>query len=315
MKQISIILCFLSLILFVCTHVSLVTQGTAEGLSTWYNSLVPVVLPFLLISGFFLSSLNLDHLNKPQAILIILITGLFCGYPVGAIVISRLYQAENIDSHTAYALMPLCNNVSPMFLTGYIYQQYMHHLMPLYAMLGLIYLPQVLYAGVYCLFIYLYSSKKRKKNKSVSVINSCKKHTPDSQPEIAVTQIAEEKVPKNLHPSVIENSISTITIIGLYIVIFSIFNTIIMHYNSANQLSIQVVSAFLEITSGIPDLYALPIGAQIKTALILSLTSFGGISSIFQSVHILKESKLSLSAYIIGKLTCGAITCMIICIL
>lgn len=309
MKQFSIILCFLSLILFVCTHVNLVVQGTTEGLSVWYNNLVPVVLPFLLISGYFLSSLNLEHLNKTQAIFIILVIGLFCGYPVGAIVISRLYQSESIDTRTAYALMPLCNNVSPMFLTGYIYQQYMHQFMPLYIMLGFIYVPQILYAGGYLLSSHLYSYLHRSKPHSTTI------HSSDSQPEIAATQECKGHTPQNVRPSVMENSISTITIIGLYVVIFSVISSVIMHYNNTGMISVKMVTAFLEITKGIPDIYELPIHTQIKTALILSLTSFGGISSIFQSVHILKESKLSLSAYILGKLICGTITCMIICML
>lgn len=291
MKQCSIILCFLLLILFVCTHSQLVIQGTTEGLAVWYNHLVPVVLPFLLISGFFIANLKLDHLNKTQSILIILLTGLFCGYPVGAIVISRLYQAGSINSRTAYALMPLCNNVSPMFLIGYIYQQYLHQYIPLYMMLGLIYAPQILYAIIYLLLTSFHP-----------------------QPETATTPEQTRHTSLN-SSSVMENSISTITIIGIYIVIFSVCNSIIMYYNSTEITPIKITSAFLEITKGIPDIYQLQMSAQIKTALILSLTSFGGISSIFQSVHILKESKLSLSSYILGKLLCSFITCVIICIL
>lgn len=290
MKQFFIILGFLSLIFFVCTHVTLVTQGTTEGLSIWYNHLVPVVLPFLLISGYFLASLNLEHLSKARAVFLILVSGLFCGYPIGAIVISRLYLAGSISSYTAYALMPLCNNVSPMFLTGYIYQQYLQEHMPLYSMLGLIYVPQAIYACI-CLFLCHMGSRKPAAGR------------PD------------ETKGSDVHTSVMENSISSITMIGLYIVIFTIISRIILFYNKQDLFSVKIISAFLEITKGIPDLFQLDIGIKIKTALILSLTSFGGISSIFQSVHIFKESKLSLYPYIIGKTICSAATCIIIYVL
>lgn len=294
MKHVLTIFGFLLLILFVCTHVQLVVAGTQDGLSIWYNNLIPIVLPFLLISGYFVASLDLTHLNHAQSIIIILITGLFCGYPVGAIVIGQLYREKRISKALSYAFMPLCNNVSPMFLIGYVYQEYIQNQLSLINMLTFIYLPQIMYIGIFLFCHHMFLQKTAAKNS----------HTPEINRDLT------NEVPS----SVMENSVSTITMIGLYIIIFSIITEIVTYYNVKGLISVQIVAGFLEITKGIPYISQLSYSLQIKTALILSLTSLGGISSIFQSVHVLKESKLSFIPYVFGKTICSLFTFIIICL-
>ena len=46
---------FILLVIVLCLNSSFVSKSFAEGLVLWYNNLVPLLLPFLLISGFFLS--------------------------------------------------------------------------------------------------------------------------------------------------------------------------------------------------------------------------------------------------------------------
>ena len=48
----------------------------------WYNNLVPLLLPFLLISGFFLSMIDWEHPNRAGCLILLFLCGLFCGYPV-----------------------------------------------------------------------------------------------------------------------------------------------------------------------------------------------------------------------------------------
>ena len=55
---------FILLVITLCLNSSFVSKSFAEGLVLWYNNLVPLLLPFLLISGFFLSMIDWEHPNR-----------------------------------------------------------------------------------------------------------------------------------------------------------------------------------------------------------------------------------------------------------
>ena len=116
---------FILLVITLCLNSSFVSKSFAEGLVLWYNNLVPLLLPFLLISGFFLSMIDWEHPNRAGCLILLFLCGLFCGYPVGAIAIGRLYKNQVISKDFAHAIMPLCNNISPMFLMGYVCNRYL----------------------------------------------------------------------------------------------------------------------------------------------------------------------------------------------
>ena len=61
----------------------------------------------------------------------------------------------------------------------------------------------------------------------------------------------------------------------------------------------------LEITKGSLLLEGLIIADKIKTALIIFLTSFGGVCAILQAGHFLRKSGLSLLFYTTSKITCA----------
>lgn len=142
---------FILLVIVLCLNSSFVSKSFAEGLVLWYNNLVPLLLPFLLISGFFLSMIDWEHPNRAGCLILLFLCGLFCGYPVGAIAIGRLYKNQVISKNFAHAIMPLCNNISPMFLIGYVCNQYLNGQINTINVLAVIYLPQICYAILYYL--------------------------------------------------------------------------------------------------------------------------------------------------------------------
>lgn len=158
---------FILLIIVLCLNSSFVSKSFAEGLVLWYNNLVPLLLPFLLISGFFLSMIDWEHPNRAGCLILLFLCGLFCGYPVGAIAIGRLYKNQVISKNFAHAIMPLCNNISPMFLIGYVCNQYLNGQINTINVLAVIYLPQICYAILYyllskILYIFRFLNKIKK---------------------------------------------------------------------------------------------------------------------------------------------------------
>lgn len=310
-------LSFILLVIILCLNSSFVSKSFAEGLVLWYNNLVPLLLPFLLISGFFLSMIDWEHPNRAGCLILLFLCGLFCGYPVGAIAISRLYKNQVISEDFSHAVMPLCNNISPMFLMGYVCTQYLNGQVNTITVLAVIYLPQICYALLYCLlaktFLHISHFKTNKEARYNSMNNQRNVQTSLSETANTMSEYAATQNTGN-SPSVIENSITTITVIGIYVAIFSVLYDLVITC-AGNIPALHILACYLEITKGLSELSTLPVSSIQKTALILSVTSFGGISSLFQSMHILKDTKLSFMRYTSGKCICAIFSYLMIFLL
>lgn len=310
-------LIFVLLVIILCLNSSFVSKSFAEGLVLWYNNLVPLLLPFLLISGFFLSMIDWDHPNRAGCLILLFLCGLFCGYPVGAIAIGRLYKNQVISKDFAHAIMPLCNNISPMFLMGYVCNQYLNGQVNTITVLAVIYLPQLCYAVLYYLIsktsLHISPFKSDKKSIYSSQNKRVNVQTSLSESAGTLSEYAAAQDPGN-SPSVIENSITTITVIGIYVAVFSVLYDLVITY-AGNIPALHIFACYLEITKGLSELSVLSISSIQKTALILSVTSFGGVSSLFQSMHILKDTKLSFVRYTSGKCICALFSYLMILLL
>lgn len=103
-------------------------QGAKEGISICIESVIPALLPMLIISVYLnsrLSDLNLGFLAPiakpvgiPRGYEGILLISFLGGYPVGAQAISQSYKHREIDKHTAQHLLTFCNNAGPSFIFG-----------------------------------------------------------------------------------------------------------------------------------------------------------------------------------------------------
>lgn len=284
---------FIICVLFSCINNNIIIEGCREGLLVWYNSALPVILPFLLLTSLYTSYLSSKHVSQRSSIITMLITGLFCGFPTGALTCCNLLENDQTDKKTVYALMPLCNNISPMFLFGYIYPIISPLGVSLPNMLVCLYVPELLF----CLS-YLMIQQKPDRSKETPIARHNIKHkTTHHKKSETATYRKEPEYP-------LMSSIKAITMIGIYIIIFSILSNIIGYISHGNSY-VNLVLPMLEITKGSILLGELEIAGKIKTALIIFLTSFGGVCAILQAGHFLKRSGLSLLFYTTSKITCA----------
>lgn len=303
MKQFIYIILSIIIISFVCINSSLITDGCRAGISLWYSSIVPVLLPFMLLTGIILEYIDSDMLNLKTAFIMAITLGLLCGFPAGTIVITFFYKNGTMSENTAQSLLPVCNNISPMFLYGYIYKNFLYEYISLLHLILYLYIPQILCTVLFCLQTlhsshgaigYKYCPPRKGRLKKNINYAYCEKETAAALSGASTHEKADKLISRSVH---------NITTIGVYIVIFSILTNLISHYLDGTVWDI--LSAFMEISGGIPILANLNIDIKLKTALILSLTSFGGLSALFQGREMIKESKLSFGRYIIGKLICA----------
>src|SRR5699024_9101807 len=105
---------------------------SCAGLDLWFHTVLPSLLPFMILSGFFI------HTGKVEKLLsrfsgffsaafgltpwgaYALLLGLFCGYPMGARLTADLYARQKISRTEARYLLTFSNNASPMFLSTYV---------------------------------------------------------------------------------------------------------------------------------------------------------------------------------------------------
>lgn len=282
-----IIFILLLLIILLITNNQLVLTGASYGLMLWYENIIPLLLPFMLISSIMENSIintyrkanRKNYLAIPSAITL----GIFCGYPIGAKTTAFFVKSGILSSTIGNIILPLCNNVSPMFFLGFIISRTLkNNISPILAYV-VIYLPYLL---TLILELLLYP-----KNHSHTKSNYF-----NNPSYIDKRNICEE-------------SINQITMVGLYIMLCSIISEFILSITWLNPYVSLYLVGITEITRGVTYInQSNLLDEQIKTALILACTSFGGISSVMQTAKVIQGSGLSLFHYIAVKIVCAIST-------
>lgn len=289
-------ICLLVLILFV-TNSELVISGASYGLMLWYKNVLPILLPFMLISGIIVRQINIysrPNKNNSCAIFTNIFLGVFCGYPIGAKTCNDFIQNNSMDKITGNILLPLCNNSSPMFISGYIMYRILNNSISFFHIIFLIYFPYIIVTIFSFLVVKIFTLTK---NTNVNKDNKAAV----TKTELTINQY-------------IINTVNQITLVGIYIMICSIIIEFIIHSPHINPPYSQFLSGIIEITRGTFDISNLAIADSKKIALIIALTSFGGVSSILQTQMVIQKSGLSIIYYTVMKALCAFLT-YILCIL
>lgn len=279
------------LIIFLLTLIGenqVVVTGARAGLMLWFHDVLPLLLPFMLLSNLFVLKIRTKKTGAAYAIPVLFLLGLLCGYPLGAKMTSDFTKEGYIKSSTAAILLPLCNNISPMFLSGYIEHTILKDQFPFWFLLAVLYVPYVLVTSI--AFLILHTINKHKQTSGYLT-----KYIPQ-QPTSTQTN------------DLLLQSVIQITYVGLYIMICSILFALICAIPNLPSDVSTVLCGILEITQGSTVLAASTFSPACKTALILACTSFGGISAFLQTLQVTKQSGLSMIYYFVVKCICGCMT-------
>ena len=279
------------LIIFLLTLIGenqVVVTGARAGLMLWFHDVLPLLLPFMLLSNLFVLKIRTKKTGAAYAIPVLFLLGLLCGYPLGAKMASDFTKEGYIKPSTATILLPLCNNISPMFLSGYIGHTILKDQFPFWFLLAVLYVPYVLVTSI--AFLILHTINKHKQTSGYLT-----KYIPQ-QPTSAQSN------------DLLLQSVIQITYVGLYIMICSILFALVCAIPNLPSDVSTVLCGILEITQGSTVLSTSTFSPVIKTALILACTSFGGISAFLQTIQVTKQSGLSMIYYFVIKCICGCMT-------
>ena len=300
---------FLYLVLFLTLFLMLLFPKTAalgalEGLLLWSTTLLPILLPFLILSGLLITL----HMTKPFELLLgpiftrifpvresacyPLFVGLLCGMPLGAKTTASLYESGRLSEREAMFLLGFSNQASMMFLISYVATQEQNT--PHYALLVLL----VLYSSaLLSTTIFILPKKYRGQEK--------KNLPPDSRSD-GTRKTAQGSIPAffTALDSCIPESFATITKVGGYIILFSMLSAFVRELPLPEPLR-ALFCGMLEITSGIQKISSCALPAAQKTALTLGVTAFGGFCGLMQTKSVTSGTGLSINYYAFVKLMQG----------
>lgn len=263
-------------------------QGARDGLLLWSGTIVPTLLPFFLLTGlmnkydalslvsifFYPVYKKFSKLNPDLASTLVL--GFVCGCPLGAKIVSDLVLCGSYTKKEGQCLLVVCNNISPMFTVGYTLYLILHDQTNPFPFFFCLYLPNIIYFLYYIFRFYkkdFFCCHHKEKNSFFSA--------------------------KSLD-HIIFDSLHSIFMIGIYIMIFSIGSQLLASLPSIPIITNGLKSC-MEITTGLSFLSSMEIKLSIKAAFACMISSIGGLCGIAQTADIIKESRLSIHSYIIWK--------------
>ncbi len=276
-------------------------EGAKNGLLLWFQTVLPALLPFIILSNLLLSSNGaafLGNLFYPLLHRLFFVSrdgafalfiGFFCGFPMGAKVVSDLYLKNRISKAEADYLLGFCNNFSPMFLLGFV--SALHPQLPAWNLLLVVFGAPLLFG--FC---------TRKKIQ----VTVC---LPEAENRFAFSF--------SWIDASIMNGFEAITKIGGYLILFGIFAKMVTVLPTVTILK-SVLLVFTEITTGVYYLAATGLPALLKECLLFAGLCFGGLSGLAQTKSMLGASALSIRPYLATRFkitiiaVCLALSCYFI---
>lgn len=291
-----------------------------SGLQLWATSVIPSLFPFFVATellmhtnmvtllGNLLTPIMKPLFNVRGEGAFAFIMGIISGYPVGAKIASNFRQNNICSKEECERLLSFTNNSGPLFIIGTV-----GILMFGNTSIGILLFTTHLLACITVGFLFRYWKKGRN-----TFNNNTSSHFIDSTKRMASFSNLGEILAES-----ITSSISTILLIGGFVVIFSSIISIFKASGLLNSFTILLTPLFealnintafiqglltgiLEITNGINSISSITC-KKISLNIIFTafLLGFGGISILLQVWSITAKTDLSIKPYLYGKLLHG----------
>lgn len=294
---------FLILFALILLYPKISLYYAATGLSLWFDKMVPVLFPFMLLSAVMVR----QNLTEGFACILYpvlgplyriskncvycLILGFLCGFPMGAKVIAELYKRNRLTKREAEFLLAFCNNIGPVY--------YISFLLPVTGLYTAGKLPFFLF-GMYGIPL-LYGLFLRFSGFLLPAGVFTAGASANTGAFIRTAEIRAEKTEGFMQSleEAMQSSIAGITTLGGYMILFNLLNLIphvfvpLAFYGREKLLS--GINCLTEITSGISRI------GSIAPLFVLIMLPLGGLSCIAQTMSALKKTDLSTGRYLIHK--------------
>lgn len=275
-------------------------RGASNGLNLWFNTIVPTLFPFMIISCL-LQNVYGNRFRYP--IPYVMVIGFLCGYPMGAYAATTAYKNGRLTKGETYLLLMACNISSPAFLFNFIFHQN----------LGLSYIPIKLLLPCYLpsfLVLMVLAAVKHPENKWVPIYP--KKRIPHRNiPTNSENKPSDTPLTMNLLDHAVYSSVINVLKLGAYIILFSTLAEFIEKIPLHNSLLLSMLIGCAEITTGVHHACQTGHSLSVLIPLLLCMNSFGGLSCIMQTGIFFQGTDLDIKKYMYSKVLLAGLTFLI----
>lgn len=315
LKKNGLTLLFTLFLLFLVIFSKSNLSAAKNGLSLWAKNVVPSLFPFFIATellnytnvpyylGKFTNKFMRPLFNVPGEGSYAFIMGIISGYPVGAKIVNKFIEDGTCTKPEAERMLAFTNNSGPLFIIGTVGISLFGD-SKIGIILFITHILACLTVGIIFGFISKHNLLKSKK--------SCFRYD-------TINKNYEISDLGGILSTSITNAISTILLIGGFIVLFSIIISILNSLNLIETLSNSLVYfhispeygksiliGLLELTNGlncVSSIHAKKMSIQIIISAFL--LGCAGLSIFLQIFSIAANNKLSMKPYLIGKLLQG----------
>lgn len=252
-------------------------SGAKEGTLLFFESLFPYLFPYLIASSWLLAASKSLHLPNWVELAKVYILGSVGGFPTGAIIVTELYNTQQLPKKSAEILLALCHSPNPLFVIGFVSIELLNR--PAFG---------------YVYFITLHSI-------TIIMLLILKRHI-----KFTKTRVTMQDRPHFF--TIIQQSIQTTFVIGGVIIFFSTILTILLALlqNSLPVPLLLLLSSSLEMTNGLVFL------REASPAFLYTLCAIG-LTAQSASIHLqvvlfAKKERLSVKRYFMMRVI---MTCII----
>lgn len=290
MKKYSFILSLFVLYVIVNMVLSpeLYIKQTLNGITAWAFNVLPSVLPFMLLTKILSSLGEVEKFSKifskpssklfktPAISSYVFFISILSGYPVGAKMTADLYETGKISKSDAFKMTSFCSTSGPMFIIGAV---------------GIGMLKNVTYGYIIMIAHIVGALLNGLLYRSIKI----KSNTP-------ALKNKESKNNIDLSGIVLDSALSIIsvgTIIAIFFVIITSLSPIFSLFPSHIT---GILEGIIEITKGCYDISSSLNGIWAVVACTFVI-SFGGISTILQSITMLNKLDMPIKLFVLQKFT------------
>lgn len=274
---------------------SVCVEGAKSGLLLWFNTIIPTLFPFILVTNIIRDFNGIPFLERIFAPLFsrlfktgtggsyAVVLGFLCGYPMGAKAVCDSLSCQRISRSQAAYLLSFVNNPSPVYMISYVALFTLESKSVMIPVIVIAFLSSVITA-----FIYRHSV--------FSITKPLEAMSLPSGPAVS---------DRNFFDSCMMSAFELLVKVGGYMILFSTLSFCICSIPGIPPLAACMISGLLEQTTGLGLLKAQSFSLQLKTALAMGLICFGGLCITAQTYSVIHSQGLSIKPYIIFKFISG----------
>lgn len=343
----TIIFCLFSLCLILFSNTNLV--AAKNGLTLWVTAVIPSLFPFFVATellsytniisflGKLLNPIMRPLFHVPGEAGFAFLMGLISGYPVGAKIVSHFMEQGICTKEEAERMLAFTNNSGPLFIIGTVGITLFGNTQ-VGILLFITHILACISVGIVLRFFSTSDSKsynqsfkcektfnlltKNRDRNKISTTSSVSSKSTSAYQMQKKKNVTFSSLGELLGKSIM-NSISTILMIGGFVVIFSVllsilrqshildavsnlFTPIFSFFQVPQECVAPFFSGIIELTNGVSLIANIPLKTiSISIILCAFLLGFGGISILLQVFSIVAKNGLSIKTYFYGKLLQG----------